>query len=189
MLGLLRKIKEKTISQKDIEDFCISFNNSRLVDYYYLDTLHEKGWHLDKTLECHISAMNEQEVGTCLTAIVQSDDLECFLSNGIFVKLLERLESMGSLAPSKFLAPKYVVVSSSHFGTGNHGWRLSEVDRYCFAESYPKAKKLKEKWQKIGIDNLVYMIKYENWIDKGGPPCDDTSAEKNSSCTDVDVPF
>ena len=41
-------------------------------------------------------------------------------------------------------SPKYVIVSCGRFGTGNVGWRLHEVNRYCFAENYGKAKLLVE---------------------------------------------
>ena len=65
--------------------------------------------------------------------------------------------------------PKYVVVSCSHFGTGTPGWRLHEVDRYCFAENYGKAKMLVERWNTYSHGKLSFMVKYENWLDKGGP--------------------
>ena len=70
-------------------------------------------------------------------------------------------------------SPKYVIACCGHFGTGNVGWRLSEVDRYCFAENYGKAKMLVERWKEYSYGKLVFMIKYENWLDKGGPSYDE----------------
>ena len=66
-------------------------------------------------------------------------------------------------------SPKYVIVSCGRFGTGNVGWRLHEVDRYCFAENYGKAKLLVERWNEYGYGKLAFMVKYENWLSKGGP--------------------
>ncbi len=68
--------------------------------------------------------------------------------------------------------PKYVVVSCRNFGTGNVGWRLREVELYCFAENYATAKKLVEDWNQYGYGSLSFMIKYENWLNKNGPSYD-----------------
>ncbi len=65
--------------------------------------------------------------------------------------------------------PKYVVVSCGRFGKGNMGWRLHEVDHYCFAENYGNAKMLVDRWNHYGYGKLSFMIKYENWLNKGGP--------------------
>ena len=77
------------------------------------------------------------------------------------------------------VAPKYVIVSCRHFGTGLSGWRLSEVDRYCFAENYGKAKLIVEQWKVYGYGKLSFMIKYENWLGKGGPAYDGRPYDEN----------
>ena len=66
-------------------------------------------------------------------------------------------------------SPKYVVVTCGKFGTGNVGWRLHEIDRYCFTENYGQAKLLVQQWNRSSHGKLTFMIKYENWLDKGGP--------------------
>ena len=69
------------------------------------------------------------------------------------------------------ISPKYVVVYCSKFGYGNVGWRLSEVDYFCYADSYTNAKSIVARWNNayVGYDSgLSFMLKYENWLQKGG---------------------
>ena len=78
---------------------------------------------------------------------------------------------------NKATQPKYVVVRCSSFGSGFSGWRLSEVDFYCFSNYYPEAKEIAEEWSMYG--ELGFVIKYENWLDKGGKEYDgDTLTER-----------
>jgi hypothetical protein len=65
--------------------------------------------------------------------------------------------------------PKYVVVDCRHFGDGFHGWRLSEVAFFAYAKDYPSAKDIIEDAKMFRDGNgLYFMVKYENWLDKGG---------------------
>ena len=68
--------------------------------------------------------------------------------------------------------PKYVVVLCKQFGTGTPGWRLHEVDSYCFAENYITAKQTVDEWKYCNSGGLSFMIKYENWLAKNGPSYD-----------------
>jgi hypothetical protein len=110
--------------------------------------------------------MSEFEIGSLLTAIVDCNKVKDFLMSGFIIKCLKvLLAKMPDYYFSK-IAPKYVVVQCSNFGTGLQGWRLREVDKYCFANNYFKAKTIVESWNKYG--KLSFMIKYENWLNKGG---------------------
>ena len=69
--------------------------------------------------------------------------------------------------------PNYVVVFCKHFGQGTPGWRLSEVDYYCFANRYYDASKIKDAWQEYSYGTgLAFIVKYKNWINKDGPKYD-----------------
>ena len=171
LIGFIKVFKSQQVTQDDIIKFSVSVIRSSIVDYDYSETLRKKGWKLSETLDSFIDTMNEQEIGTCLTAIVECERVDEFLSNGIILKLLGKLWKM---VPDYFYSPeppKYVVVRCSHFGTGIPGWRLSEVDFYCFAKDYPTAKKIKGSWE--GYGKLTFTIKYENWINKGGEDYND----------------
>ena len=71
-------------------------------------------------------------------------------------------------------SPLYTVVYCRRFGNGTPGWRLSEVCYYCFADSYGKAKSIVEDWNSYGgyDRGLSFMVKYENWLHKGGSEYD-----------------
>lgn len=67
------------------------------------------------------------------------------------------------------ILPRYVVVYCRHFNSGVHGWRLQEVEYYCFSLDYIGAKKTANDWNTYSYgQGLLFIVKYENWLEKGG---------------------
>ena len=161
--------RNKVPTEASVGRFCQTFLQSGLIDYDYETTLQDNSLFIGDHLIEIVETMDFNIVCSCISALVCEDDIQIEQNIGLLLSLVDRLRELFPQYCYDGVLPEYVVVKCVNFGTGIAGWRLNEVVQFSYVRNYSEAK-TKVQLLKFNSDGLVFMIKYENWLRKGGYP-------------------